>query len=139
MQDRNVSAVERFLTEDVGTFIYNFPANMYLVDRNFIIVGCSSYFARNFGYEFPEEIIGMSVHQFWLPQFAPDIIADSEYLFQTGEIVEAERPYVDCAGEEKLYLFRKTPLKDVDGSLYGFLALALDITAQKKLEALETR
>lgn len=137
MQNRNLSAVDLFLTGNVRTFIRDFPANMYLMDRNFLIVGCSSYFAKNFGYESPEEIIGMSVHQFWPPQFASDIISDSEHVFQTGEILEVMRPYVDSAGDEKLYLFRKTPLKDVHGNLFGLFAFVLDITAQRKLEELE--
>ncbi|MEI6805085.1 MAG: PAS domain-containing protein [Myxococcaceae bacterium] len=131
--------ITELLTRKTDNFVANFPGNLYLVDKNFIIYACSDLMAKTFGHRSGHYITGLSVSEFPTPECAPEIVEDCRKVFETGESVFGERTCLDCNGTPVVYSTQKVPLKDTNGNIYALLAVALDITAQKKLEKTRRR
>ena len=109
------------------------PLPVYYKDRDLRYQGCNSAFERYF--EIKEvEFIGKSVYEVF-PNSECDRISasDRELMEHQIEIVE-EGAIPTANGEIVNILLHKAPVRKLDGSCAGLVAVGIDITERKKME-----
>ena len=105
-------------------------------DTDLVFLGCNTAFARDAGYERPEDVVGKDDYSMSWREQAAGYIADDRKVIGTGtEKILFEEAQTSPAGETKYLLTSKVPLKDAGGNVIGVLGTYLDITERKKAEA----
>ena len=98
--------------------------------------------ARGFGYDDPDDLVGLTEHQaFPHDELAARSHADDMRVMRTGApLVDVEEP-TEVAGEPRWLLTTKVPLRDADGAIVGLVGTARDVTDQKaaRVELVEAR
>ena len=131
--------------EEKNDAIYNLeyiighmPGYIYWKDKNSIYRGCNDNLAILSGLKNPREIFGKSDFDFeWGKNDAEKFIADDKKVMASGQIqvAEYELPIKRADGRNLFVRTDKMPLYNQNGEVVGVLAIAVDITEQKKTEA----
>ena len=109
------------------------PLPVYYKDRDLRYQGCNSAFERYFEIK-EEEFVGKSVYEVFPNEECDRISArDRELLEHQTEIVE-EGAIPTASGEVVNILLHKAPVRNLDGSSAGLVAVGIDITERKKME-----
>jgi PAS domain S-box-containing protein len=104
-------------------------------DRNSIYLGCNTPFARDAGFEKPEDIIGKDDYAMGWREQAELYRGDDRTVIESGRPkLLIEEPQTTPSGERISLLTSKVPLKDTNGEIIGVLGTYLDITARKMAE-----
>jgi PAS domain S-box-containing protein len=104
-------------------------------DRNLVYLGCNAPFARDAGYEKPDDIIGKDDYAMGWREQAELYRADDRTVIEDGKIkLLFEEPQTTPSGELIHLLTSKVPLRDAGGEIIGVLGTYLDITAHKRAE-----
>ena len=89
-------------------------------------------------YHSAEDVEGTSVYDLIPPEFAEQILADHEEIFETRELMVKEeevKEELDDGGEQWVYnLSAKGPWVDENGNLRGILGITININDQKERE-----
>jgi PAS domain S-box-containing protein len=105
-------------------------------DKNLVFLGCNTAFARDAGYEKPEDVVGKDDYAMAWREQADIYRTDDRNVIGTGtEKLLFEEPQTNPAGEKICILTSKVPLRDAGGNAIGVLGTYLDITERKKAEA----
>lgn len=109
------------------------PLPVYYKDRDLRYQGCNLAFERYFEIK-EEEFVGKSVYEVF-PNSECDRISarDRELMERQVEIVE-EGAIPTANGEIVNILLHKAPVRNLDGSSAGLVAVGIDITERKKME-----
>ena len=91
--------------------------------------------ARGFGYDDPEDLVGMTEHEaFPHDELAARYAADDRRVIETGKaLVDIEEPTI-VDGQARWLLTTKTPLRDARDRIVGLVGTARDITERKETE-----
>jgi len=109
------------------------PQSIFWKDRNSIYLGSNKVFAKEAGFEDPEQLIGKS--DFDLPWSREESEA---YRKDDREVIESQEPKIHIIETQHQYDGKqvwldttKIPLKDIHNTGYGILGIYEDITEQK--------
>jgi PAS domain S-box-containing protein len=113
----------------------NNPQRIFWKDTMLNFLGCNKAFAKDAGFDEPDEIIGKSDYMMPWSINASDYRADDRYVIENDKpkynIIEQQ---VNSKGEVKWIRTSKVPLKNSAGHTIGILGYYDDITAQKAAE-----
>jgi len=104
-------------------------------DKNSVYLGCNTAFARDAGFNKPEDIIGKDDYAMgWRDQ--ADMYRNDDRAVIVSGIPKLlfEEPQTTSTGERIQLLTSKVPLRDAGGEIIGVLGTYLDITERKRAE-----
>jgi PAS domain S-box-containing protein len=111
------------------------PVRVFWKDKELNYLGCNTSFARDAGFEKPEEIIGRDDYSMGWRDQAELYRADDRKVIESGiPKFMIEEPQTTPAGETIYLLTSKLPLFDARGDAIGILGTYLDITERKRAE-----
>jgi PAS domain S-box-containing protein len=111
------------------------PVRIFWKDKNLIYLGCNTAFARDAGFEKPEDIIGRDDYSMGWREQAELYRADDQAVIESGKSKTLfEEPQTTPSGEIIYLLTSKVPLRDKKGEIIGVLGTYLDITARRRAE-----
>ncbi len=124
---------ERYL---LHTLMQNLPDCIYFKDRESRYLRVSRGMARKFGFETPEEIVGLSDVDMFAPEFAQAARRDEERIMLTGQaMIDREEEEIWPDGRRTWCTTTKLPLYDRAGNLIGTFGISSDTTGHKRSEA----
>ncbi|HOT04308.1 MAG TPA: PAS domain S-box protein [Methanolinea sp.] len=110
-------------------------ARVFWKDKNLVYLGCNAAFARDAGYQKPEDIIGKDDYAMAWRDLAEFYRADDRAVIEQNQPkILFEEPLKDSTGEMRWLLTNKIPLLDEKGEVMGVLGTYFDITSRKKAE-----
>jgi PAS domain S-box-containing protein len=117
--------------------IDNVPARVFWKDKKLTFLGCNTQFARDAGFEKPEDVIGKDDYSMGWRKQAELYRADDRLVIESGKPrLLIEEPQTTPTGELISLLTSKVPLKDETDEIVGVLGTYLDITERKRAEEL---
>jgi PAS domain S-box-containing protein len=117
------------------TILNTIPARVFWKDTNLTYIGCNTAFARDAGFEKPEEVIGKDDYMMGWRDQAERYRADDRLIIESGNAkLLIEEPQTTPSGEQIYLLTSKVPMKDTKGETIGVLGTYLDITQRKRAE-----
>lgn len=115
--------------------INSIPVRVFWKDLNLVYLGCNTAFARDAGFDDPDEIIGKQDHQLaWKDQAEIYGKIDRRVIESGTSILEFEEPQTTSGGQSITLLTSKMPLRDSSGRVIGVLGIYSDITSRKQTE-----
>jgi PAS domain S-box-containing protein len=122
---------KKFLEEILNTL----SVRVFWKNRDLVYMGCNRAFARDAGYERPEDIIGKDDFQMAWKEQAERYRADDRLIIATRTPkMMYEEPQTTPKGDTITLLTSKVPLVNTRGDVIGVLGVYLDITDLKKAE-----
>jgi PAS domain S-box-containing protein len=117
------------------TILDNIPQKVFWKDRNSIFKGCNIHFAKDLGFERPEEIIGKSDYDLDYEGLADEFISCDRYVMDNDDVllVDCEKHYKPD-GTPYWIRLNRVPLKDKDNRIFGVIGTYEDISKQKAIE-----
>jgi two-component system sensor kinase FixL len=124
---------QRGLLENV---LSNVPASIFWKDRNSVFLGVNNRFAREAGFNSPEEIIGKSDYDLAWTREEADFYreCDREVMDSGTAMLNIEETQRQADGTEVNLLTNKVPLLDTTGQVSGMLGIYIDISKLKQVE-----
>jgi diguanylate cyclase (GGDEF)-like protein/PAS domain S-box-containing protein len=111
------------------------PVRVFWKDRNLVYLGCNPAFARDAGFEQPEDIIGKDDHALSWREQAERYQADDRAVIESGVAkLFFEELQATPAGEQIHLLTSKVPLRNAGGAIVGMMGTYLDNTERKRAE-----
>ena len=108
------------------------PFDVYWKDLSLTYLSCNLRFAKNIGFEIPEELIGFDdFHILDMPRASSERQDDLEVLYSGIPQLFREEEVSSPDGSQRWLCRSKLPLLNEDGSIIGLLGINEDITAQK--------
>jgi PAS domain S-box-containing protein len=121
----------------LNSILENIPQAIYWKDAKGIFQGANERFLTMLGIPDFDSVIGHSVEEVY-----SDVIhrskaeqTDRHVLSNAAALTDYERYFTDVKGRARTYLCNKSPLFDHKGEVSGIVAIATDISRQKKVEA----
>lgn len=115
--------------------INTIPIRVFWKDKNLTFLGCNTPFARDAGFEKPEEIIGRDDYAMSWREQAELYRSDDRAVIESGmPKFMIEEPQTTPTGETITLLTSKLPLLDARGDVVGVLGTYMDITERKRAE-----
>jgi PAS domain S-box-containing protein len=115
--------------------INHIPYAIFWKDTQFVFRGCNHEFAKQFGFNEPQEIIGKTDYDFPFPPHLRDKYRHDDAEVLRGIIKSTyEEEQTQPDGTVKIVLVSKTPLYDEDKAIIGVLGIYADITERKQKE-----
>lgn len=111
----------------------NFPYLVWLKDKNGHFLTVSKPMAQLAGFKNAQELIGFTDHDVWPLDLAQAYVADDNLVMQSQTPVLKEEE-VPENGKRKWVETYKAPIIDDDGSVFGTIGFARDITERKLME-----
>ncbi|MEI7434038.1 MAG: PAS domain S-box protein, partial [Methanomicrobiales archaeon] len=119
----------------LDTIIKTIPARVFWKDKDLTFLGCNTQFARDAGFEKPEDVIGKDDYTMGWCEQAELYRADDRLVIESGRPrLLIEEPQTTPSGEKISLLTSKVPLKNATGEIIGVLGTYLDITERKRAE-----
>jgi PAS domain S-box-containing protein len=111
------------------------PQSIFWKDRQSRYLGCNQIFARDAGFDTPEELIGKTDYDIAPPDNAARYQADDHAIMESGLArLNYDEQQNKKDGRVVWVRTSKTPLYDQGGRIYGILGIYSDITIQKTME-----
>ncbi|MDP3396899.1 MAG: PAS domain S-box protein, partial [Methanoregula sp.] len=118
------------------TVIDNVPSRVFWKDKNLTYLGCNTAFARDAGFDKPEDVIGKDDFAMGWRNQAELYRADDRYVIESGSAkLLIEEPQTTPSGEQISLLTSKVPLRDATGNIIGVLGTYLDVTERNRTVA----
>ena len=120
------------------------PTRIFWKDLDSVYLGCNLQFAKDAGFDTPEEIIGKNDDELIWQKYAEKFREDDQYVIKTGNNkVCYEDDFFSRDGERISWLTNKKPLCNDRGEVIGVVATAENISriknSEKKLSEREER
>jgi|GEM_PF-4063981 len=114
--------------------IENIPSRVFWKDRTLNYLGCNTMFAKDAGFEKPEDIIGKNDYMMvWSGNADIYRNDDREVIQKNISKIGYEEPGLSKDGDKIWLRTNKVPLKDADDNIIGVLGSYDDITEKKKI------
>jgi PAS domain S-box-containing protein len=119
----------------LDAIINTIPVRVFWKDKDLTFLGCNTEFARDAGFEKPEDVIGKDDYTMGWGEQAELYRADDRLVIESGKPkLLIEEPQTTPSGDQICLLTSKVPLKDTNGEIIGVLGTYLDITERKRAE-----
>ncbi len=115
------------------SIIENQPGLVWLKDRNSRFLAANTLFANAFGRNRPDEVVGLTDHDFYPSELADASLSDDQRVMQSVKPLTVEET-INVQGVPRWFEIFKTPLVDHHGKVTGTSGFALDITDRKEAE-----
>jgi signal transduction histidine kinase/CheY-like chemotaxis protein len=111
------------------------PGNVFWKDAQGRFLGCNNNVAKALNLKSCNDIVGKTNHELFDANLAKLAdVADREVIIKKKEFT-LEEIGLNAAGNRTIYLTKKIPLFDEQGSVNGILGISFDIIERKKMEA----
>jgi PAS domain S-box-containing protein len=110
------------------------PARVFWKDTDLRYLGANAPFARDAGYEHPEDLVAKDDFAMAWRDQAELYRDDDRSVIAGASKPNIEEPQTAADGEERTLLTSKVPLKDAAGEVIGVLGTYLDVTDRKLAE-----
>lgn len=117
-------AEEREFFEDVLDSISHLVS---VKDGNRRVLHVNRFFEEYTGIS-RSDAIGASIDGFFTPEIARRLERDDSKVFEKGEAVRVERQLPTADGSLNTLLTERSPLRRIDGSVYGIVTVGVDIS-----------
>ena len=125
------SSYPTLLTEILGQI----PVRVFWKDADLRYLGCNALFARDAGFDSPEEVIGKDDFQMaWREQAELYRVDDFKIMSSGQPKLDYEEPQTGPDGRTIWLRTSKVPLRDSSGKIIGMLGLYEDVTRRKVAE-----
>lgn len=122
------------------TVLDTIPVRVFWKDLRSNYLGCNLLFARDAGFDKPEQLIGKDDDQMGWAEQADLYRSDDRWVMETGQSkVGYEEPQTTPDGRTIWLRTSKVPLRDEQGRVTGVLGTYEDITERKEAEAERAR
>lgn len=112
------------------------PVCLFWKDIQSTYLGCNMLFARDAGYETPEEVVGLDDYRMTWWEQAEIYREDDVAVINAGTPkLRYEEIQTMADGRQRWLSISKVPLRDVNGQVIGVLGAYEDITRQKQMES----
>ena len=81
----------------------------------------------------PDQVVGKTTEELCPPDLAVTVRRDDEAVIASGSPVQCEETFL-VAGEPRVFLTLKAPLRDGGGRLVGVLGISRDVTDRKQVD-----
>ncbi|MDX9845529.1 MAG: PAS domain S-box protein [Tenuifilaceae bacterium] len=113
------------------------PVRVFWKDKNLRFLGCNKSFARDAGFKYPNNVIGLTDYDMGWRSEAHLYQADDRQVMQLGQPkLNFEEPQTTPMGTTIWLRTSKIPLRDGDGNIIGVLGTYDDITETKNAQEL---
>jgi len=118
------------------TVLSNVPASVFWKDSNSVFLGANEQFAREAGFQNPDEVIGKSDYDLpWTREEADFYRECDRQVMDSGKPLLNIEESQQQSDEKNVHLLTsKVPLLDASGQVYGMLGIYMDITGRKETE-----
>jgi PAS domain S-box-containing protein len=110
------------------------PGHVYWKNREGILQGCNDEQARSIGLSSRLNIVGLTAYDTLPKDFANEVTRVDKEVMETGIARTVEEVLTLPNGEKSIWLSKKVPLFDAEGTIIGVLGISFDITEQRKTE-----
>lgn len=117
--------------------VSDIPGHIYIKDLNGAIVACSEQQAKSLGFASSAELLGKTDFDITTKEIATKIQETDLKVIAAEQTLTEEETLVDSSGFKLSFISSKKPFKDQTGKVIGIVGTSFDITAQKKIQALE--
>lgn len=108
------------------------PSRVYWKDRNSVYLGCNRMFVDDTGLADDTAVIGRNDTELPWGDMAGKLQATDRMIMETGEAQAGQLGlFPGASGAPRWFETTKLPLAGVDGSVYGVLGVANDVTEQR--------
>ena len=118
----------------LSTLVDLLPTWIFVKDRESRFLLANSACATNMGAASPQELVGKTDADFYPPEVAECLRLEEEAVLKGVPLVNQEVRKEIVAGEPRILLINKVPLRDGDGTITGLVGAAFDITGLKQAE-----
>lgn len=119
----------------LNSVIDNVPVRVFWKDRDLRYLGCNRHFARDAGYQTPDQVIGRTDLELPWEGNAEAYRADDRTVMESGHAkLDFDEPQTTPTGETRWLRTSKVPLCDEEGGVIGVLGMYEDITQRKHAE-----
>lgn len=130
-------AEEELITSQhmLRTILDNIPQRVFWKDKNSVFKGCNIHFAKDLGFESPDEILGKTDYDVDYENLADDFISCDRYVMDNDDplSIDCEKHY-RADGSPFWIRLNKVPLKDKSNKIFGVVGTYEDISKEKKIE-----
>ncbi|WP_051558796.1 diguanylate cyclase [Allorhizobium undicola] len=127
--------------EEIGLAFFHkamaetYPESLNAKDRQGRFILANTATARSFNLESPDDLIGKTDADLHPPDMAARYKADEDKVYEKGEAMHIEQPFVMADGRRGWFSTLKNPIRDPrTGDIVGLFTHNRDITQQKELE-----
>lgn len=109
------------------------PSRVFWKDGNSVFLGCNTSFAKDCGFESPQDIVGKNDYDMpWSKEQSDHYRRDDQRVIQTKrEVLNIHEPQTRVDGVTRWLRTNKAPLLDAQDQVIGTLGTYEDITEQK--------
>lgn len=132
---KRAEAALRESRELLEAVLNSIPTRVFWKDRNSVYLGCNAPFARDAGFESPEDLVGKDDYvTSWRAQ-AELYRNDDRAVIEQGLVKSLyEEPQTTASGKQVFLLTSKLPLRDSYGAIVGVLGTYHDITDRRRAQ-----
>ncbi len=117
----------------LNTIINNVPAMVFYKNLDGVYIAANEMFCNQLRTT-PQDIVGKTDFDFYLPERAQKYHENDLSVIQTGISLESFEEEINVDGQLKIYATRKVIVKDQDNHPYGIIGLAYDVTENRRVE-----
>lgn len=118
----------------LSEIVARFPGHLFWKNRQGIYLGCNREQALSVGLTCPEDLIGKTDFDIVVELEAQRLRQRDLQVMESGETYISEETVV-LKNEEKIFISKKAPLRNLEGDVVGVIGTSVDITQQKITEA----
>ena len=121
------------------TLIDLLPETFYIKDLNGRFLVANETFARRFGKETPDQVLGLSDAELFPAEVASGFRAGELKVFNGEPMIDHEDSIAFPDGRNYTLLTTKVPFRDSQGKIQGLVGIGRDITERKQTEEANAR
>jgi len=135
MRDREAQAELQRSQQILRAVLDTIPARVFWKDADLRYLGANAPFARDAGFEDPEDLVGKDDFEMGWKDQAELYRADDRSVLESGDAkLNIEEPQSGPDGEQRRLLTSKVALRDAGGGVIGILGTYLDVTDRRLAE-----
>ncbi|MFA6408972.1 MAG: PAS domain-containing protein, partial [Gammaproteobacteria bacterium] len=112
----------------------NIPGTVYLKNTQGQYLYCNKELANILHLSNGKEIIGKTDYEIHSANIAKTIIKRDKRVLATGVAITIEEKGINVLEQHAIYLTKKIPLRDSNGSVTSLLGISIDVTTKKQAE-----
>ncbi len=134
-EHKRAEAALRESQQIIRAIVDTVPARIFWKDKNLVYLGCNEPFARDAGFDRPEDVVGKDDYQMGWHDQAELYRNDDREVVDTGQSkLLIKEPQTTPDGTTITLLTNKVPLRNVDGEVFGMLGTYMDVTERERVE-----